>query len=756
MMHPRMDSASWYGQIYRKLHLDWHQPPWIKNPGGAINRKTAREQARMFKRAGIEAVEIFVYDHHGQALFPSKAGVRHPNVKVDYPGLMLEALRAEGLKTIGYMNGLTSIHLFKRRPDWFVRLPDGTYPNNTWLTYPRVWLCLASPYGNEYFLPLVAEVLTRYPFDGLWLDALSWMVDTLCHCDSCRQRFRRATGCAPPAQAPADLERCSAKERALWFAWKTYRLGLVNEFHQKIFALAHRIRPGIVVVDNNAGLAVRPLVETRADRFQGWLSSSELAVDAFSCDPVAYGGNHAALLSFHGRHQATTDKPFDYMNERFHCWGEWQTRSPTDWRLEFATILANGGRCFFADQPYADGSLEPEVYRQLKPCYDFVKLREPLCRDAAPVYEIGILSSAAAYHFGLPILHDPKGYTPKAGAQDRIGGAHLAAIELGWQAHIFDEAGLRRELPNLRLVILPDQELLEDATIEALRGWVRAGGKLLLAGGCGRFNDRFEPRARWPFAEMAGVTFLGEWPAPVNYFRPSHSLVAKGKELLDLPVQCWGRAIRFRTKTARGLATLSEPLPDAWSRRGGDKRSRDHFQHHTVTGACPPARATAGDSIFLNRCGEGQVMTLAVDPFARYSVEGHRLLRGLIEACVNTLYPPSQRGLFFIDKPLHMETHLMRQRDRLVLHCLNYFAQKRKGNMVCNEELTPSRPFTVRLRPSARIQSLRGTGACGRLAAITIEPEGIPLKARQTGAALEVRLPSIEIHSAIVFRETTA
>ena len=663
----------------------------------------------MFKRAGIEAVEVFVYDHHGHALFPSRIGVRHPHLKVDYPGLMVEALHAEGIKTIAYMNVLTSIHLFERHPDWFVRLPNETNPTGAWLTYPNSSLCLASPYADEYFLPLVEEVLTRYPFDGLWLDSLCWMVSTLCHCPTCRQRFRKASGVSPPGRDLENAETCSPRDRRIWFDWVTYRLGLVTEFHEKIGALAHRIRPGIVVMDNNAGQASRPLVETKGGRFVRWLGSSELAVDAFSSDPVPFGGNHEMILSLHARHQVTTGKPFDYMNERFHSWGEWQTRSAVDWQLEFATILANGGRCFFADNPYADGSLEPAVYRQLKPCYDFVKRLEPLCREAEPVYEVGILSSAASRLFGLPMLHDPKGYAPKPSAHDRIAGAHLAAIELGWQAHIFDEPGLRRNLPRMRLVIVPDQELLEDATIEVLRGWVRTGGKLLLTGGCGRFNERFEPRPRWPFEEWAGVTFQGEWPAPVNYFRAPQ---------LDLPVQCWGRAIRFRVKTARRLAALSEPLPDVW--RNG-KRSRENFQHHTVTGACPPSRATAGDSIFRNRYGKGLVLTLAIDPFARYAVEGHRLLRELIATSVNTLYPPRKRLLSFADKPLHVETHLMRQPGRLILHCVNYFAQKRKGNMVTNEELSRTRPFR------ARVRHARGV--------------------------VEVRIPSFEVHHAMVLKE---
>lgn len=731
---------NWYSKIFRKLHLDWHQPPWIKKPASAFNRKAARNQARMFRRAGIQAVEFFIYDHHGQAYFPSKIGVRHPHWKVDYPGLMVEALHEQGLKAIGYMNVLTSIHLAKRHPKWFVRRPDGTYPRGAWLTYPHSWVCLASPYADKYFLPLVEETLTHYQLDGLWLDALCWMVDVVCHCPYCTERFRHAVGRAPPEQMPVDMEKCSAKERALWFAWKTYRLGLVAEFHQKIVALAHNLRPGIVVMDNTAGQSGQPFVETRNDCFQRWLSSSELLVDAFSCDPVPTGGNHEVILSLHSRHQVTTGKPFDFMNERFHCWGEWQTRSPLDWHLEFATIIANGGRCFFADNPYPDGSLEPTVYRLLKPAYDFVKAREPLCRDAAPVYEIGILAAAPSHAFGLPLLHDAPRFLPVPSLADRVAGAHLISVELGWQAHIFDEMTLRRQLNKLRCVVVPDQELMEQATVDALHDFVRRGGKLFLTGGCGRFDERFRKRSRWPFTELAGLCHEDEWPSPVNYFRPTTAFAAHSRDLEELPVECWGRAMRFRTNGATILVPLSEPIPDVW--RNG-KHARENFQHHTLTGACPPARKTTGGAIFLNRYGRGHVLTLAMDPFARYAVEGHRLLRGVIDAGFEMLYPRKERTVFSTDKPLHVELHLLRQPGRLVLHAVNFFAQKRRGSMVTNEEVSPCRAFRVGLRPSFPI------------ARVTVEPSGRSLKSRHRGDSIEVEVPSFALHTAVVFHTTS-
>jgi len=62
--------------------------------------------------------------------------------------------------------------------------------------------------------------------------------------------------------------------------------------------------------------------------------------------------------------------------------GRWQLRSTTDFKLEFATILAVAAPAT-SDQPYPDGTLEPAVYDALREGYDFVQEREPFVLRAS-------------------------------------------------------------------------------------------------------------------------------------------------------------------------------------------------------------------------------------------------------------------------------------------------------------------------------------------------------------------------------------
>jgi hypothetical protein len=179
---------------------------------------------------------------------------------------------------------------------------------------------------------------------------------------------------------------------------------------------------------------------------------------------------------------------------------------------------------------------------------------------------------------------------------------------------------------------------------------------------------------------------------------------------------------------------LYEPRQEVW--RDGI-RDRAHWQHYTVFGAPPPSTSVAGPGVSANAYGKGRVLYLSVDPFALYFEEGHQLARGLILACLNELLAPAERRLV-ADKPLHVELVAARQEGRTLIHVLNYFAQKRLGVLVNNEELTPVHDIRVRVRTDSEPKR------------VVLAPEDGPLEFKQDGAWTTVRLPRLDTHALIV------
>jgi hypothetical protein len=535
--------------------------------------------------------------------------------------------------------------------------------------------------------------------------------------------------------------RDDAGEDETWVGWRIWRRGQIQTYLDAVSGEARAVKPSILIGDNSTGRWSRPHVLTEHGRFSRWLTPRDTGVDYLTCDPVPMGGNHAVILSREARYQATTGVPFDYMNERFNKWGEWQLRSPIDHKLEFATILALGGTCFFADQPYPDGSLEPAVYDQLQETYAFVAAREPHVLDTELVPDVAILASAPSQLFG------PLGNGRDAGRErglvggdtsigdrtDRVEGAHLISVELGLHCLIYDEPTLRGHLGEQSLVIVPEQCLLEEATIEALHHYVAGGGGLLVTGRSGWWNEQAVPRNGTQLYDLLGVEIQRELPSPVHFLRLQESF-REGSAMPDLPLQCWGSAVEVRLAGAHMLGELIGPRSDVW--RDG-VQDEDHWQHYTTVGCCPPGMNPVAPGITMHEVGNGRAAYLAVDPFAAYNYEGHRLTRLMLQYLLDLVTPPDRRRIT-VQKPLHVEVALQRQGDRLIVHLLNYFAQKRNAVLVNNEELLPVSDIEVSVQTDVPPHG------------VMLQPDGMePVWSYQDGRTV-ISLPRLEIHAMIV------
>jgi len=404
--------------------------------------------------------------------------------------------------------------------------------------------------------------------------------------------------------------------------------------------------------------------------------------------------------------------------------------------------VANGGRAFFADQPYPEGTLEPTVYRDLAPVYGHVAAIEPYLRGAEPVGDVAILASLASNvlgphggaEWGRQLVAQGR-LVPAVGGDrtDRVRGAHLACVEGGIQALIYDEATLRDRLADQTAVVVPEQCLLEDATIEALERYVDAGGKLLVSGRAGLWDAAGQRRAGDPLRGLLGLERTDALPAPLHYLRMNGGWLAT-TGLDDVPLQMWGAAPAVAMRGAEALGALYEPRADVWK---DGIRDRAHWQHYTVFGTTPPGQIAAGVGIAINRYGKGTVLYVTVDPFALYYREGHHLTRRFILACLDELAPAEVRRLA-VTKPLHVEVVMARQGGRLLVHVLNYFAQKRTGILVNNEEVTPVRDIVVRV--------MVGTAP----KRVLLAPSGEALDHTVDGGQTSIRLPRLDLHALIV------
>jgi hypothetical protein len=730
--------SNWINSTFRKLHLDYHQPTWMKAVASGFTEEEAQSQAAMFKEAGIEAVEFFAYDHYGHAFYPSDIAPVHPGLNNDYTGLMSRALKDVGIRTIVYLNAFTSVHLHKEHPEWLCMREDGTFTRGAWLQHEASQACISSGFLEEYYLPLLQEAVLRHEPDAVWIDGGSWTVESPCYCENCRKLFLQDTGRELPiGPMPEPSEELNTPD---WLQWRLWRRGQIFHYVSKLVAAVKEASPETLVAENNLGKYFYGLPLMEGGKFVRWLAPKELGLDWLSCDPVHFGANHEMIFSKEGRYQATTGLTYDYMNERFHGWGEWQMRSTTDWKLEMATILAVGARGFFADQPYPDGRLESAVYKELGVVHEFMKEREPYATGTHIVPEVAVLASLPSQLLG-PMAGAEWGRDKHWGAlpksrMDRVDGASQLLVELGIQHLIYDEATLREQLQSQTLVIIPDQCLMEEATITALGTYVQNGGKLIVTGRSGLWDEQGRKRTGDLFAELLGLTRGEELSSPLHYWQAESELAGKLK-YGEIRLQAWGTALHAVLEGAEPLAHLLEPVEEVWA---DSQKRRSDWRHYTTVGAAPAGDQRVAPAVTLHSYGQGQVMYLNGDLFALYYLEGHRLIREWLDVCIEDIYPRASR-IIQVQKPLHVEMVLNGRRsdsgEEILVHFLNYFAQKRPGYVIHNEEVMPVQGIAFEVATPTRPRH------------VLLQPENRDLEWKWDGERAIIDLPVLELHAIV-------
>lgn len=100
---------------FRHIHLDFHTSPAITGVG---ERFDAEEFARVLKEASVNSITIFAKCHHGMSYYPTRVGIRHPNLKTDLVGGMIEACHRQGIRVPVYISTMYDQHIWRKHAEW--------------------------------------------------------------------------------------------------------------------------------------------------------------------------------------------------------------------------------------------------------------------------------------------------------------------------------------------------------------------------------------------------------------------------------------------------------------------------------------------------------------------------------------------------------------------------------------------------------------------------------------------------------------
>jgi len=415
------------------------------------------------------------------------------------------------------------------------------------------------------------------------------------------------------------------------------------------------------------------------------------------------------------RYAATLGLDFLAHTGKFHTsWGEFGGfKHPDALEYEAAQMVAMGSKCLVGDQLHPNGAINPDTYSSIAPAYARIEKLEPFLEGARQVSEIAIMAA----EFFHPV-----------GARNNLSddGAAQVLQELKRPFDVIDPSAA---FETYRLIILPDEIPVEGELADRLRAYVAKGGKLLLSG-------QSALQADGSFAVPAGIRRAG---VPVA-FDPSYMRAGADLDagMTKTPFVAYGPAETIESVGATVLAEIVRPYFN---------RSYLHFSSHQHTPDDPDA-APLGAAVTLN---DG-VAYIAYPIFRMYHAMGQPLYKYVVRGLLDRLVP---EPALVTDLPSSGRATLTHQAEhkRHILHLL-YGPPQVRGKAVPNgdgsvrvmemiEDLPAIGPVSARVRlpqtPSRVYDALTG--------------EDVQWT-KGHGHQVEVTLPRLHIHSAIVFEGT--
>ena len=679
---------NWYGQTYRKIHWDFDNPAYVSGIGARFD---ADRFLAGLRTGHVASVQFPAKDIYGHAYYETHVGIRHPKLTFDLTMAIRDACRQGGIRLMLYYSVMVDDYAARSHPTW--RLNDGQQ-DLEWDACRCGLLCINSPYIEHWVLPQLQEIAQAYMPDGIFLDHVWAWRKPVCLCRHCQKQFTEEVGGAIPR----------GPDESLWPQYRHWLQRRVIAVLERCCQVVHGVSPEIVLGANHVCSTESPIP---APQVLDYLIEE-------SGDPLS--------SSFQARYLATGGKPFDVMGTRFAgSWGDWSLLPATALKHGFAPILANGGSCWLGDKLYPDGRLEDAAYVQIGEAFRFVEEREPLLQDAVLVPYIGILNSAFSQYQA-----ESRGLAP-------LRGAHKALIESGYHCNLLNEETLLRTIDGYRTLILPDQCCLGEEVQQAIRHFVAEGGGLIASYATSARDAAGRLQPEFGLADLFGVSLAGDYPYSIalrgertggrNYAYAIMTDSSASTGIGGMPLVIHGRFLSVVPTTGRPLATLVHHL--------NPEEARELF----AFGDAPAGEDSGWPAVVINTYGKGKVAYVAGELFSAYWSSNAPLLKYLARNLVELV---TQDKILEVDAPPSVEVSLFRQHGKLLVHLVNYHAERTGAGPAFAESVAPARDIRVRLRLLEHPSK------------VTQMPECLPLQFGFENGILHVEVPQIMIHSCLV------
>lgn len=681
--------AEWYRRAYRRAvvdqHITDHDPRFL-------SQFDAAAYVEMLRLCGAQSAVIYAHSHVGLCFYPSAVGQVHGAVgQRDLFGEVIAQARAAGIFAVAYLSAIYDTAAYRAHADWRIRDSAGAEA----AAHSRYGICCPNAPYRDYIAALGAEVVSRYPVDGVRFDMTFW--PAVCYCPHCRARFAAETG--------GELPETVNWHDPAWTRFQRRREAWLTDFAAHLTGAVRAANPGVSVEHQSSVYAFNWRFGVTAD----------LAEHSDFLQGDFYGDRLQGSVARKLFHNLSRGLPCGFETCVSVDLGNYTVlKSEALLNAKAAAALADGCAFVFIDSLDPVGTLNRAAYERMGRVFEQVSGYQACVAEEGGSAELAqdvavYLSTESKCDFG------DNGKPASGGAWSSGQGPHLDALVSACrtlqESHVPFGVITRRDLDRLarhQVIILPNVLMMSHEEAEAFRQYVRGGGKLYASRWTSLVTSDGERQPDFMLADVLGVSWQGETEEGFTYMAPvpGHEGLFEGYDALHPPGLTMPQMLLRAHEGATVLSTLTLPYTNP-----ADPERFASIHNN------PPGRATQSPSLVLNRFSAGQALYAAGD---LESMDAHR---EVFLRLVRLLAGPFS---FEVEAPGCVEVTALRQpaRGRILLSLVNF--QKDLPNL-------PVHGIRVKLRP--------GDAKPGRLVLL---PEGTEWPFTLEGDAVCFTAPVLE------------
>lgn len=430
------------------------------------------------------------------AYYPSKVRYHHVSTYIgdsDPFGTLVDGARRLNMHVMARVDP-HAIHqdAADAHPEWIAVDKDGNKRRH-W-AYPEVWVTCAYGDYNQEFMPQVIEEITReYDIDAVF--ANRWQGHGVCYCESCKSRFKAASG--------FDLPVIANAEDPVWQAWTAWRRSVLSKLVVDWDDRMKAVKPNTSFIPNMGSVSLTEFDLSLIEKHCPFLVVDDQG--RRGTEPVWMSGRNGKRMRATFR-----DRPAILITsigpEEVHRWKDSVTTGP-----EIQSWMGNGIVHGMLPWFTKFNGVVPDR-RWVEPVAETFNLHvdlEPVLAAMTPAAEIALLDPATTLrHHGQE--------TRRQAEADDLGFYH-ALVEAGLPFEmISDQAMTPDMLDRFRVIVLANATCLSDEQCRMLEDYVARGGSLVVAHESATRDENNRPRAALGLGRVLGARLTAPARGPVK------------------------------------------------------------------------------------------------------------------------------------------------------------------------------------------------------------------------------------------------